>query len=207
MQSIDHDGLARATWTWLSNRTTGRGIRGDREVAVADGYIADFFALCSFQNSWIVRYCKHWNVPLITRPRFPDKPELGNFTIQRYDILDYFACLFEAKATRSDFLSTFGKNSKNHRNRHEPIANLHWCVTPKNLIKPDELPDFWGLLEWTGRGLREVKVPALCQQSDATIDNLAHKLIWQIETWNKYWSLHDECGRLQRQVGELEAKK
>jgi hypothetical protein len=204
MKAIDHNGLARASWTWLSNRVSGRGIRGDREVSVGEKYVADFFALCSFQHTYFDQYCKHWGTPLITRPRYPNMPEMAAYTIDSYDLPDYFACLFEAKATRSDFLSTFGENRKNHRNRHEPVANLHWCVTPRKLIDADELPDFWGLLEWTGRGLREVKMPTLCQQSDATIDKLAHGLIWQIETWNKYWSLHDAHGILQIKVGELE---
>ena len=203
MKDIDHNGLARASWTWLRNHAWPRGdygVRGDREIQVAEGYVADFFALCSLDYTWFRQYCRHWQIPSQT-------PELSiDSNINTYDLPNYFACLFEAKATRSDFLSTFGEKSKNHRNRHEPIANLHWCVTPKKLIDPDELPDFWGLLEWTGRGLSEVKMPMLNRLSDAEVDAMAHKLIWQIETWDKYWSLHDAHGELQIKVARLEGK-
>lgn len=191
MKDIDHNGLGHAPRAWLNNRVTGSGIRGDREVPVADGYVTDYFALCSLQGSWFRRYCKHWGIEVVNN---------------QYNLVSYFACLFEAKVTRSDFLSTFSEKSKKHRNRHEPVANLHWCVTPKKLINPDELPDFWGLLEWTGRGLREVKMPLFCQQSDATINRLAHKLIWSINTNAKYWELQNGYDRLRLEISRLKGR-
>jgi hypothetical protein len=193
LKPISHRQLAYAIPTWLSNRTTSRGIKGDVEVAIDDGYVADYFGLCSFQNRYYSDYCKFWDVPVVK-----ESVGMGD-TFKHYDLVNYFACVFEVKVSRYDFLKTFN-NSARHANRHVPIGHLHWCVILKDIIKPDDLPSFWGLLEWTGQGLREKKKPVLCDVSNSTLDSLAHKLLWTIGTSKKYATLLKEVEQLREGV-------
>jgi hypothetical protein len=66
--------------------------------------------------------------------------------------------VFETKVSRSHFLWTF-KNSP-EANRKSPIGNLHYLVIPPDLKCTDHLPNWWGILQQSGRGLREIR-PAI----------------------------------------------
>jgi hypothetical protein len=90
---------------------------------------------------------------------------------------NYFTMIFEAKATRSDFKSTFGNNDK-HRNRLSPVAHLHFVVVNKGVCMPQELPDFWGMLERSGRGVTLIKYPKYNERTTEEIDQFAHALLW-----------------------------
>lgn len=179
-----HNELTLAALTWLRNKVTGKGIRGTTEVSLDSGYVADAVVLCSLQYRFFTKY---------TGKGFPEA-----LTHRE----NYFACIFEAKASRSDFLSTFN-NSPKHQNRRQPIGSLHWCVTPKGLITPSELPDFWGLLEERGSGLSEIKQPILQTVTDQQFDKIAHSLLWTIQSRRNYmickkcgrWVLEGYCGR------------
>lgn len=156
-----HNALAIDALTWLSNKVTGKGMRGTTEASLDVGYVADVVVLCSLQYRFFEKY---------TGKGFQAQPHREN----------YFACIFEAKASRSDFLSTFNDSPK-HQNRHQPIGSLHWCVTPRKLIDPKELPDFWGLLEERGSGLSEIKQPILQIVTNQQFDKIAHNLLWAIQ--------------------------
>lgn len=184
--SAQHNQLAVLALNWLRNKTTLKGIRGTTEVFLDQGYVADAVALCSLQNRFFQRYCEHSKLePMTGYPRYQeDKGKVVYET--RGDVGNYFACIFEVKVSRADFLSTFGKG-KNHANRHEAIGSLHWCVTPKGLIKPDELPDFWGLLEPYGSGLTEKSIPTINILTDEALFIFAHQLIWPLQAYR-----HDE---------------
>lgn len=54
----------------------------------------------------------------------------------------------EAKTSRSDFLAD---KAKPHRIA-DGMGNYRYFICPENLIKPDELPDGWGLLWVNARG-------------------------------------------------------
>jgi len=177
-----HDDLALMALTWLRNKVTARGMRATTEVCLAEGYVADAVALGGFQYGFLTKYCKAWNKKPIEGTSVWDDVQ-KKFVYKRSDgISNYFACIFEAKATRSDFLHTFG-SGPNHQNRHQPIGSLHWCVTPRKLINPDELPDFWGLLEEYGSGLHEVKKPKLNILAESQMDKIAHQLLWPIQKY------------------------
>lgn len=61
------------------------------------------------------------------------------------------SCLLEIKTSRSDF---FADQKKPFRKKNKGCGRLRYYVTPKGLVKPEELPEGWGLLEVSGRGLR-----------------------------------------------------
>lgn len=193
-----HNELALKALTWLKYRITNKGMRGTTEVSLDRGYVADAVAICSLQYRFFRFY---------TKMSFPEARPFN---------VNYFACVFEAKSSRADFLSTFNLSEK-HQNRHKPIGNLHWCVTPKKLIKPDELPDFWGLLEEKGGGLTEIKKPALNIIENSQLDIIAHNLLWAIQARRNY--IHcckcgvfiqsgycsSECAKTNPHEGEKEA--
>jgi len=170
--------------TWIGNRASGRGEKGNSEICIGKGYVADYVCQCTLQNSHYQRYCKVNNLKTLAYNQDKDEWE---------GVIDDFICVFEAKASRSDFLSTFG-NSKKHRNRHEPIASLHWLVVNKGIYTPDEVPDFWGILEARGNGLSEKRVPKLFSISDDQKHYFAHQILWAIDKRRGYHACC-QCGR------------
>lgn len=199
--SEKHNELTYMALTWLGNKVTAKGMRGTTEVCLGQGYVADAVALCRLQEMFFKRYCKNSHLTPITGCGRWDEATGKVVYEWTGDTTAYFACVFEAKISRSDFLSTFGPS--NHKNRHQPIGNLHWCVTPKGLIDPDELPDFWGLLEPYGAGLTEKKMPIINKLTKAELDKIAHQLIWPLQAVRNYiicqtcgrWIYKGYCGR------------
>ena len=59
--------------------------------------------------------------------------------------------VFESKVSRSDFKADL---KKIHRKYGQIIRGVseHWYVTPKGLLKVEEIPEGWGLLEADARG-------------------------------------------------------
>lgn len=172
MASEQHNRLAELALRWLENKATGRGLRGGFEVPIAEGYVADAVALCCFQERFARQYVGKGIV------------HLDDYTL----VVPEVACIFEAKATRSDFLATFSAG-EHHKNRKYPVGSLHWCVAARNAVKTaDELPAFWGLLTPRGTGLTEVRAPLFCQQSEATLHKLAYQVLWYAKNHQRRWN-------------------
>lgn len=176
-----HINLQERALTWLDNRVTGAGMRAATEVCLAQGYVADSVALCSMQNRFFQEYCDFAKV----RPRTYHPVHR-----ERYDgdINNYMACVFEVKVSMADFQSTFSANTKKHANRMEPIGSLHWVVAPKFTIKPEEVPDFWGLLISSHGGMRQVKPPLINQRTEAQMDKIAHNILWPMLKGRQTWT-------------------
>ena len=175
-QSIEHVELSSRCLRWFAARATGRGIVGATEIRIADGYVCDAVGIGGFQHRYLVRY--------LVASGLREKKFVGE-TVNG-DIFNEFACIFEVKVTRADFLSTFGP-SHQHANRKSPIGSLHWCVAPKGLIDASELPGFWGLLEASGRGLRQQKAPQITQVSEPTIHKFAYDIMTQGQFRKARW--------------------
>lgn len=169
-----HNQLAERALIWLANRATQVGIRAAIEVQLDKGYIADAVAVGWLQHRFYVDYCC--------------RSELQPMT-QRYNVLEQkiesigeiersMIYVFEAKATRSDFLSTFGPGPK-HQNRHTPLGSLHWVVVAKGIARPEEVPGFWGLLEWSGCGLSERKRPIIQITTREHERMIAERILWK----------------------------
>jgi len=169
MPSEKHNTLSRMAIAWINNKVTGRGIRGGFEVSVAEGYVADAVVLCSFQQRYAERF--------IGKENFE---RLSDFTYLIPEVL----CVFEAKATRADFQGTFGGGER-QANRHEPVGSLHWCVTPRKLVLPEELPDFWGLLQTRGLGLEVVRRPVYYKVNDRVLEKAAYQILWYAKEGHK----------------------
>ncbi len=67
-----------------------------------------------------------------------------------------FSFLVECKASRGDFLRDQKKWSRDPRNCHS-MGQMRFYMAPPGLLRPDELPEGWGLLEVHGRRVRVVR--------------------------------------------------
>ena len=163
-----HLDLQKRAFAWLRSRVTGSGFRGAYEVWLAELYVADAVALGNFQDRYNRGY---WN-------NHHKGPRFNHGHHERhYESV----CVFEAKATRADFLSTFGKVWGNHENRFQPIGTHHWVVLAKDIAKPEEIKrlSFWGALVESGNGLREVRPPYWCNIQRQRVFEIAHALLWK----------------------------
>lgn len=173
-ESAEHHELAQLSRKWLWNKVSGKGCRGGEKIRIGSQYIPDYVALATFQMRFTDRYWFQYN-----REQPWEFQGEGNERRRVFKRNFINLLIFEAKATRSDFISTFGPNVKNdHINRHFPKGNFHWIVAPKGLIKIEEVPTFWGLLEKRGKGLREIVKPYWFWQPEDYINIVAHEILW-----------------------------
>lgn len=169
-KTIEHDALSSKALRWIASRATRRGIRGSTEVQLAPSYLADAACIGSCQDRFLRAYCAGSDLtPLCRTPRSDGQWDTMG------DIDHTWLMVFEAKRTRTDFLATF---SDTNSPRHTPIGSLHWLVTSRKLIRPDELWDWWGLLETYGSGLTEVRMPRLFPVAESRLHAVANELVW-----------------------------
>jgi hypothetical protein len=161
-QSDLHSELAYRGIRWIANRSTVRGMQTGIEIFLDRSYVVDSLAIGDLQLRFWDNYIYNTTESLQLYKSHP---------------IDDFVFIFESKVSRADFLSTFTQNGNLHDNRLEPIGNLHWVVTPKDMIKSEEVPDFWGLLEASGSGLREVKKPKFQKTELSAIHKIAYLLL------------------------------
>ncbi len=163
-----HIDLQKRSLAWLRSRTTKKGIRGGCEIYLRDRYVADAVALGNLQDKFNIQYwANHHNGPIFNNRHHE----------RRYDKV----FVFEAKATRADFLNTFGAPYRNHGNRFIPIGTHHWVVVAKGIAKPEEIErlEFWGVLEQSVGGLKEIRPPYWCNIEWADVLKIAHTILWK----------------------------
>lgn len=71
------------------------------------------------------------------------------------------SAVIEVKVSRSDFKAD---QKKWARSKQAEMLNLQagryrWYLCPEGVIKPEELPDKWGLLYWDGKKIRPIVPP------------------------------------------------
>lgn len=155
-----HRQLAHRVPRWLAGRTTRRGQQFRWEVPLANTYVADAIGLCHFQERHERRYISEDQLERVS-PMVQIKPELG--------------CVFEVKASRADFLSTFGDRAGN---RYRPAGSLHWIVVPAIEIVGERDLGFWGVLAVAGSGLTEKKKPVYQPCGWPILHEIAYSLLW-----------------------------
>ena len=62
----------------------------------------------------------------------------------------------EVKTSRADFLKDGKKWHRAETMRDYQSGNYRYFLAPKGLIKPEDLPSGWGLLEWDGKAIERV---------------------------------------------------
>lgn len=203
MRSEAHDALADRALRWLENRATFSGIRGAREVTLGREYVADAVALCGLQCRFHEQVCRDAGekpLRVYATTSGPSRVESG--------IPCEYCVVFEAKATRADFLGTFGPNAKaEHANRRVFVGHLHYVVTEPGICQPEEVPDFWGHLERRGAGLSVRKRPRWMPMERSALLDVAYQILWKRprmrEATAKERRLQAEVNRLRLIRGEL----
>lgn len=150
MKSDSHILLQRRALTWLATLATQRGIRGCEEVILRKGYVCDAAAICGLQWAWQKRF--------EVGKRYAQVPgrQLSEYQASKSaQQTDDFSFLFEAKVSKSDYLSTF--HPSKITTRKERIANFQYIVAAKGIWMDWEIPEGWGLLVESGVGLKLVR--------------------------------------------------
>jgi len=168
-----HRELSIRSISWLNSRTTASGNRWGTEVMICPktGWIADAVVFAFPQHRFL--------------QKIKPQPEVWP------DTLLY---IFESKISRTDFNKSFSGKYTTHK--LELKGNLHYIVTPKNMIKQDELPEGWGWLILSGNGLKEIVVP----KYNPISEDFKLKVGWRM-LWNNYsrrasiedWELKRGC--------------
>ena len=80
-----------------------------------------------------------------------------NTDVWGYD--GYQTAVIEVKVSHSDFLADKRKWWRTEAKPELRAGNLRWFLCPEDIIKPDELPEGWGLLYWDGRRITPIVAP------------------------------------------------
>ncbi len=196
-----HNELTSLAIKWLTNRSFK--IRGVTEANFV-GYSADYAAIAGMYDS---EHSKYTRLSGLTKkymiPAYGDKEYQIKGEMDRW-----YVCVFEVKVSRADFLNTFGGQKTPHaKARMAPVGTAHWVVADKNVCKPEELPEFWGLLTPYGSGLTEKKMPKLNVLPDSTIHAMAFDLLWlQMNTRSRHYNqtlfMADNIRTLHKMIAE-----
>lgn len=182
-KSDRHTELQNMVVRWIRNRSFK--MCGLPEAPVI-GYMPDFLAIAGMYNEQHTRYTSHSGLTKkYMNPQYSSRKyrEYMNNQARSYkvfgDIDRWYVCVFEVKVSRNDFLNTFSVRESAHAQaRLEPAGTAHWVVADKGICKPEELPDFWGLLIPYGTGLTEKKMPKLHVLPDRKLHAIAFDMLW-----------------------------
>jgi len=92
--------------------------------------------------------------------------------------------LIECKTSRADFL--VDKKKEFRQNPKEGMGNLRLFMCEEGLIKPEDLPDKWGLLYAKGKRVTKVVFPK---------GNISYGNFWQEKSYEDEHSLLYSCLR------------
>ena len=70
----------------------------------------------------------------------------------------YSTVVIEVKTSHSDFLADKKKYWRNCEPEYQ-AGNARWYLCPEGIIKPEELPEGWGLLYWDGKRINPIVGP------------------------------------------------
>ncbi len=169
-----HTELRNMAARWIGNRSFKICSLPEANVV---GYYADLVAIAGMYNKYHERYARYSGL----KTQYMSRRMTDNGWERKIhgDIDRWFACVFEVKVSRCDFLNTFGgKDSAHAKARMEPVGTAHWVVAEKGICEPEELPDFWGLLVPYGAGLSEKKMPKLNVLPESHLHAMAFDMLW-----------------------------
>lgn len=164
-----HIELQHRALRWLTGKTSYH--HGAIEVKMAPGYVADAVAIGRFQSRIKDEYWRNHHKYVLRI----------NHALMWRERIEESIFVFEAKATRADFLSTFKSRYGLHENRFSPVGSHHWIVVARGILTPEDITamrlKFWGVLEQSGSGLREIHSPFWCLIDRQQILETAYKIL------------------------------
>lgn len=87
--------------------------------------------------------------------------ELVTMAVENCDVWGYDGfntTVIEVKVSHSDFLHDKKKLARNIDVAYQ-CGNIRWYLCPEGIIKPEELPEGWGLLYWDGKNIYPIVAP------------------------------------------------
>ncbi|KKN35459.1 hypothetical protein LCGC14_0783620 [marine sediment metagenome] len=195
-RSYRHIELQNMLVRWISNRSFKMcGLPEFNSI----GYVADFVAIAGMHDEYHTKYTRHSGL----KKKYM-RMDINNGDVWKIfgDIDRWYVCVFEVKVSRSDFLNTFGNRKTLHsKARMKPAGTAHWIVAEKGICKPEELPEFWGLLTPYGTGLTELKRPKLHILPDNKLHAIAFDMLWLQMNYRK--SYYDQMIDMAKTVEDI----
>jgi hypothetical protein len=118
-----------------------------------------------------------------------DNPEqrLDAYAMNMYESQKFHTIAYEIKVSRSDFLHEIRNPLK--RAQGLKLSNYFYFVTPKGLVKPEEIPPETGLIEVNDDLTSRVKVKAPYRETEPPtwkfVAALARRVVQK--EWEKQW--------------------
>ncbi len=197
-RSDRHIELQNMLVRWIGNRSFKMCGLPESNVV---GYIADFVAIAGMYSEEHAKYARHSGLT----KKYMSSRMTDDGSVRKIfgDIDRWYVCVFEVKVSRPDFLNTFGKRKTPHAEaRTKPVGTAHWVVAEKGICKPEELPDFWGLLTPYGTGLTELKRPKLHILPDSKLHAMAFDMLWL--QMNLRRSYYDQLGEMAQAIKDVQ---
>lgn len=90
-----------------------------------------------------------------------------NTDVWGYCCGDHTSAVIEVKTSHSDFIVDRKKywRTKEAEESGLQAGTRRWFLCPDGVIKPDELPEGWGLLCWDGKRVRQTVPPTVSDRS------------------------------------------
>lgn len=132
-QTYEHQELSEKALHWAANKCTQAGNRGSIEAKISGYGVADATIVQALQFKYRVYY---------------QIPQGHHYADERH------VFVFESKISHNDFMTIWPKLKQGIT-----PGNFNYIVCSKGLIKIDEIPFGWGLLEPKGPGLTEIVKP------------------------------------------------
>lgn len=110
-------------------------------------------------RAWLVK-CKPNNIRIPTCTFVCCEIVSGQETADAIGFYAGGSILIECKTNHSDFLADSKKYSRGSNN-NRGLGCFRYYLCPSNIIKPEEVPEQWGLLYFNGRGIDTIKVARL----------------------------------------------
>lgn len=193
-----HTELRNMAARWIENKSFKRCSVPECNAV---GYVADLVVLAGLFDAFHSRWTRYSNLEKKVMIRDWQSETEHTHRIEG-DIDRWYVCVFEIKISRADFLNTFGnKNSGHSQARQKPVGTAHWVVADKGICKPEELPEFWGLLEPYGTGLSEKKIPKLNILPDEELHAIAFDMMW-LEKNHRY-SYYEQRINMADAIGDV----
>ena len=106
--------------------------------------------------------------------------ELCTCGTENYD--GYWTAVIEVKVSHADFMADRKKWWRSEAKPELRAGNLRWYLCPESIIKPDELPEGWGLLYWDGKQI----VPQVAPTANLASGHADMKILYSILRREKF---------------------
>ena len=138
-------------------------------------------------------HCKTYNIVAV---------ELNVTGAENSDVWGYdgdSTVMIEVKVSHADFLADQKKMWRNVE-PYLQVGNRRWYLCPEGIIKPNELPDGWGLLYWDGKRIYSVVAPVPRMQGCHADMRILYSLMYREKMTNRTYDYRGRLSTIQSQT-------